>query len=98
MKQKLLLKRFHFNGHTVKFYLQTQKLEPPHKYTILVSDVLKFILGCEAWGNKTKEVIVRLSGIDLLHHIDDDLRVFTESELFCLFFRCCQNAIALCST
>ena len=61
MKQKLLLKRFHLNGHTVKFYLQTQRLEPPHKYTILVSDILKFILGCEAWGNKTKKIIVRLS-------------------------------------
>ena len=61
MKQKLLLKRFHLNGHTVKFYLQTQRLEPPHKYTILVSDILKFILGCEAWGNKTKQIILRLN-------------------------------------
>ena len=24
-------------------------------------DILKFILGCEAWGNKTKEMILRLS-------------------------------------
>ena len=25
------------------------------------SDISKFILGCEAWGNETKEIILRLS-------------------------------------
>ena len=25
------------------------------------SDILRFILGCEAWGNTTKEIILRLS-------------------------------------
>ena len=27
------------------------------------SDILKFILGCQAWGNKTKEIILRLSHV-----------------------------------
>ena len=30
-----------------------------YQYTIF--DILKFILGSEAWGNKTKELILRLS-------------------------------------
>ena len=29
-------------------------------YQYIIFDMLKFILGTEAWGNKTKEVILRL--------------------------------------